>query len=93
MKSFNLRDTIIPFSLLQIANHFQRMKAGDEIEIIGNDPGIESDIKRILPLSEYRVVAVDKQQVNSRNFRLRLKKEVSSHAQSKQGGPSCLKSI
>jgi len=93
MESFDLRDTIIPFSLLQIANHFHQMKAGDEIEVIGNDPGIESDIKRILPSSEYRVVAIEKQQDNSRNFRLRLKKEVSSHAQSKQGGASCLKSI
>lgn len=82
MESFDLRDTIIPFSLLQIANYFQQMKSGDEIEVIGNDPGIESDIKRILPSSEYRVVAVDKQQDNCRNFRLRLKKEVSSHAQS-----------
>lgn len=93
MESFNLRDTIIPFSLLQIVNHFQQMKSGEEIEIIGNDQGIESDIKKILPSSEYRVVADDKQQDNSRNFRLRLKKEVSSHAQSKQGGASCLKSI
>jgi TusA-related sulfurtransferase len=93
MQSFDLHDTIIPFSLLQIANHFQRMKPGEEIEVLGNDPGIESDIKKILPSSEYRVIAVDKQQHKSRNFRLRLKKEVSSHAQSNQGGPSCLKSI
>jgi TusA-related sulfurtransferase len=82
MESFDLRDTIIPFSLLQIANYFQQMKSGEEIEVIGNDPGIESDIKKILPSSEYRVVAVDKQQDNSRNFRLRLKKEISSHVQS-----------
>jgi TusA-related sulfurtransferase len=82
MQSFDLRDTIIPFSLLQIAYHFQRMKAGEEIEVIGNDPGIESDIKKILPSSEYRVVAVDKQKHNSPYFRLQLKKEVSSHAQS-----------
>lgn len=93
MQSFDLRDTIIPFSLLQIAYHFQRMQPGEEIEIFGNDPGIESDIKKILPSSEYRVVAVDKQQHNSLNFRLRLKKEVSSHTQSNQGGPSCPKSI
>jgi TusA-related sulfurtransferase len=93
MESFDLRDTIIPFSLLQIANHFQQMKSGEEIEVIGNDPGIASDIKKILPSSEYRIIAVDQWQDNSRNFRLRLKKEVPSHAQSKQGGASCLKSI
>ena len=93
MESFDLRDTIVPFSLLQIANHFQHMKPGEEIEVIGNDPGIESDIKKILPSSEYRVVAAEKSQDDSRNFRLRLKKEVPSHAQPKQGGASCLKSI
>jgi TusA-related sulfurtransferase len=93
MESFDLRDTIVPFSLLQIANHFQRMKVGEEIEVIGNDPGIQSDIKKILPSSESRVVAVDPQQDNRRVFRLRLKKEVSSNARSKKGGASCLKSI
>jgi TusA-related sulfurtransferase len=82
METFDLHDTIVSFTLLQIANHFQRMKSGDEIEVIGNDPGIQRDIKKILPSSEYRVVAVDKKQDNSRNFRLRLKKK--SHHTLKQ---------
>ena len=59
MQSFDLRDTIIPFSLLQIANHFQRMKPGDEIEVIGNDPGIESDIRKILPFLDTQAALED----------------------------------
>jgi len=51
-ESFDLRDAIIPFSLLQITNCFHRMPAGETIEIIGNDPSIMDDLKRILSASE-----------------------------------------
>ncbi|MBL0715747.1 MAG: sulfurtransferase TusA family protein [Desulfosarcina sp.] len=74
MDSFDFRDTIIPFSLLQIANHFQQMKPGEEIEIIGNDPSIARDIKKILPSSEYTIISAEKEQAGSRDFRLQLKK-------------------
>jgi TusA-related sulfurtransferase len=47
-KTFDLREAIIPFSLLQITNLFYRMPAGETIEIIGNDASIAEDLQRIL---------------------------------------------
>lgn len=49
MVTFDLRESIIPFSLLEICNHFKQMKTGDVIEVISFDIGIEKDLKCILP--------------------------------------------
>ena len=51
MYSFDLRGTIIPFSLLQITNLFKEMKPGELMEIVGDDASIAKDLKRILPES------------------------------------------
>ena len=51
MVTFDLRETIIPFSMLQICNYFKQMKTGDVIEIISFDAGIEKELKCILPES------------------------------------------
>jgi TusA-related sulfurtransferase len=51
MVTFDLRETIIPFSMLQICNHFKQMKTGEVIEIISFEAGIEKDLKSILPES------------------------------------------
>jgi len=92
MESFDLRDTIIPFSLLQIANYFQQMKVGEEIEIFGNDAGIARDLKNILPASEVTMRAVETLAKGHPRFRWRLKKKIPLPSDQK-GGASCLKSI
>ena len=56
MVTFDLRETIIPFSLLQICNYFKQMKVGDVIEILSPDAGIEKDLKCILPDSDCETV-------------------------------------
>jgi TusA-related sulfurtransferase len=92
MESFDLRDTIIPFYLLQIANYFQQMKVGEEIEILANDAGVARDLKSILPASEVTIHAVAARKDDSPKFRWRLKKKVPLPSD-KKGGASCLKSI
>ena len=52
MYSFDLRGTIIPFSLLKITNLFKKMKPGEFMEIVGDDTSISKDLERILPDSE-----------------------------------------
>jgi len=74
MGAFDLRDTIIPFSLLQITNHCKRMVPGDEVEIIGCDDGILSDLKRLLPPSEFALTNIQALGDDSSEFRLRLRK-------------------
>jgi len=92
METFDLRDTIIPFSLLQIANHFQQMKVDEEIEIYGNDAGIARDLKSILPASAVTICPVDTSADERPRYRWRLKKITPYHPNPK-GGASCLKSI
>ena len=92
METFDLRDTIIPFSLLQIANYFQQMKVDEEIEIYGNDAGIARDLKSILPASAVTICPVDTSADERPRYRWRLKKITPYHPDTK-GGASCLKSI
>jgi len=47
--SFDIRNALIPFSLLKISNAFKGMKPGDVMEVITNDAGIAYDLQRLLP--------------------------------------------
>ena len=90
MGAFDLRDTIIPFSLLQITNHFKRMATGEVLEIIGCDDGILSDLKRLLPASEFELTDIRALGEDTSEFRLRLRKTKRPSHQAK-GGASCPK--
>ena len=53
--SIDIRDAIIPFSLLEISNLFKNMKTGGVIEILTCSQNILSDIKHILHKYEYKI--------------------------------------
>jgi TusA-related sulfurtransferase len=61
MVTFDLRETLIPFSLLQITNAFRRMQSGDELEILAGasdvDLTIFREVLQILPRTEYEVIS------------------------------------
>ena len=61
MVSFDLRETLIPFSLLQISNLFREMEPGEELEILaGTDPtgvSILKDVLLILPKAQYDLIS------------------------------------
>ena len=90
MGTFDLRDTIIPFSLLQITNQFRRMAPGDKLEIIGCDDGTLADLRRLLPASEFELSDTRTQGSDNTDFCVRLRKTTPSPHQPK-GGTSCLK--
>jgi len=83
MDSFDLRETIIPFSLLQITNHFKRMKPGEVMEIIASDASIVRDLKSILPELEYELIHMENLDEDRSDFLMRLKRKPS--LQSKGG--------
>ncbi|MGD9211029.1 MAG: hypothetical protein PVI90_09630 [Desulfobacteraceae bacterium] len=58
MKTFNLRHSIIPFSLLQISNCFQKLKPGEVIEIIGCEESVAQDLKCIIADAEYETIPI-----------------------------------
>jgi TusA-related sulfurtransferase len=89
MGLFDLRDTITPFSLLQVTNHFKQMDAGEILEIVGNDESIATDLKRLLPALEYEFMGIENLGNDSADFRLQLRKVKTSPPA--KGGKSCLK--
>lgn len=74
MESFDLCDTIIPFSLLQISHHVQQMKPGEVIEVFANDAGIARDLKRILPATEVTIHTAETIEGERPRYRWRLEK-------------------
>ena len=81
MISFDLRDALIPFSLLQIANAFQRMAPGEVMEILAGDADITTDLQRILPLAAYDIFFIEEAADTGRpNQRLQLKKKLTDHS-------------
>lgn len=75
MVIFDLRESIIPFALLQICNHFKRMQPGEMIEIIARDAGIADDIERILPAPVRETLIREQPCVEAgTEFRIQLKK-------------------
>jgi TusA-related sulfurtransferase len=53
MLSFDLRESIISFSLLEITYHFKKMRSGEVMEIWGADAGTISRLKNMLPTNSY----------------------------------------
>ena len=75
MDSYDIRDTIIPFSLLQVTNRLRQMKLGERLEIIYSDPGIEIDLKSLLPQSEYRMTIAGTSMSNQKDFQMTIQKK------------------
>ena len=75
MEIFDLRQSIIPFSLLQISNCFQRLNPGEAIEIIGCDESVARDLKRILADAEYETIHTETQYMNGQMLKIRLTKK------------------
>ena len=44
MDVFDLRETLIPFSLLQVTNAFKAIGPGEVMEIVAGDVGIATDL-------------------------------------------------
>jgi len=74
MHTFDLRNTIIPFSLLRIINLFKGMNPGDTIEVLWSDPDMPSDLLKVLPADTHEVILLEETKGNDPGFRMRLKK-------------------
>jgi TusA-related sulfurtransferase len=49
MVRIDLHNSIVPFSLLQIANHFKQMRTGEVIRVVGADKSLVAALKKLLP--------------------------------------------
>jgi len=79
MVTFDLREKLIPFSLLEITNVFRRMQPGEEMDILAGSCPVEvaifQDVMRILPRNEYDLIS--QQDANGKDpvSRLRIRKK------------------
>jgi hypothetical protein len=79
MLTFDLRETLIPFSLLQITNLFRKMKPGEEMQIFAGVSHIDATILRevmlILPRTDYDLIAQENLDGDDPVTRLILRKK------------------
>jgi hypothetical protein len=79
MVTFDLRETLIPFSLLEITNVSRGMKPGEEMEIFAGvthiDAAILKDVMLILPKTDYDLISRENRVGANPVTRLRLRKK------------------
>ena len=79
MLTFDLRETLIPFSLLEITNVFRGMKPGEEMEIFAGithiDAAILKDVLLILPQTDYDLISRENRVGDNPVIRLKLRKK------------------
>ena len=73
--SLDIRNAIIPFSLLEISHLFKKLKAGEIIEIIAQNQKIRTDIEHILSKFDYEISQHDVFIDNTSSLQILLKKK------------------
>jgi hypothetical protein len=76
MHTFDLRGTIISFSLLEISHRFKLMKEKDIVEVLWEDPDTRSALFKILPAASYDIIRDEKIEGSNAGFRVRLQKKI-----------------
>jgi len=69
---FDLRDAIVPFSLLDIRHRFKEMRPGDSLVILWSDPAAADDLMRVLPAACLETVSKSEIHEPSGGFRMEL---------------------
>ena len=69
---FDLRDAIVPFSLLDIRQRFKQMRPGDSLVVLWGDPAAADDLMRVLPAACLEIVSKDEVPEPSGGFRMEL---------------------
>ena len=75
MPTFDLRSTLVPFSLLEIRQRFKEMQSGDSMVVLWGDVGAADDLLRILPASSFDIVSQDEIPGEPRGLRMELTKK------------------
>ena len=57
MDTFDFRNAIVPFSLLDLRQHFKEMRPGDSLEVLWSDPSAADDLLRMLPADSLEIVS------------------------------------
>jgi len=72
MDIFDLRNGIVPFSLLDIRQRFKEMRPGDSLMVLWNDAAAVDDLMRVLPAACLEIVSKSEIPEPSGGFRMEL---------------------
>jgi TusA-related sulfurtransferase len=72
MHTFDFRNTIVPFSLLDLRQHFKEMRPGDSLEVLWSDSTAADDLLRVLPAACIEIVSTGEISEPSGGFRMEL---------------------
>jgi len=70
----DVRNHLLPFSLLQICRAAKRMGAGEALEILGCNPELVRDLYRIFPAPDYEVLPKEVVWKTGEDFRMEIRK-------------------
>lgn len=89
METFDLRNAILPFSLLDIRHRFKQMRRGDIIVVLWSDPAAADDLMRVLPAACFEVVSRGEIAESPPGWRLELVKTRLEPAPAPKGDRRC----
>jgi len=72
MNRFDFRNAIVPFSLLDLRQHFKQMRPGDSLEVLWSDPSAADDLLRVLPAACIEIASKGELPGPSGGFRMEL---------------------
>jgi TusA-related sulfurtransferase len=75
MYTFDLRNELVPFSLLDIRHRFKEMRSGESMVVLWGDSGSADDLLQILPAKSFDIVSNAKIPGSLSGFRLELTKK------------------
>jgi len=79
MHTFDLRQTIVSFSLLEISHRFKLMKEKEILEVLWEEPDTRSALLKILPADSYDIIRDEKIEGSDAGFRVQLQKRIKSN--------------
>jgi TusA-related sulfurtransferase len=75
MYTFDLRNALVPFSLLDIRHRFKEMRSGESMVVLWGDAGAADDLLRILPAASFDIVSQAEIPGSPSEFRMELTKK------------------
>lgn len=74
MYTFDLRNALVPFSLLDLRHRFKKMRSSECMVVLWGDAGAADDLLQILPASSFDIVSHAEIPGSPSGFRLGLTK-------------------
>lgn len=75
MYTFDLRNALVPFSLLDLRHRFKEMRSGETMVVLWGDADAADDLLQILPASSFDIVSKAEIPGSPSGFRLELTKK------------------